>query len=182
VLKTHATHLIVTIAGEGQPLDRIRLLTMVTAAIVATCPQTVGVFWTEAGLVPQPPLFREFATEMLPDGWPVHIWVDFRAGQGPDGKMMGFTHGMGSLGHMDFETQNSSESPGELRERLITLCGYVLEHGPVIRDGDTVGQDAREKIQVKYGPSAFGNDGQVMRLDYSTVSASNGNKPWWKFW
>jgi Domain of unknown function (DUF4261) len=68
--------------------------------------------------------------------------------------------------------------PGELRERFHGLANYVLENGPVIRDGDTIGEDANEKIQVVYADSAFGHEGKVMRLVYTPQQ----KKPWWRFW
>jgi hypothetical protein len=44
-------------------------------------------------------------------------------------------------------------------------------------DGDTIGEDANERIRVVYAKSAFGHEGQVMRLQYETPE-----KPWWKLW
>jgi hypothetical protein len=154
------------------------MLTQVIAAILTTCPQSIGVYWGDATLVVPRELFREFATEMLPEVLPLPIWVDFRVGPGHDGKMAGLTTGMKALGHMELETLNSPESPGELRERLMDLCAYLLQNGPVIKDGHTVGQSAEEKIRVVYSPSSFGHEGRVMRLDYSTAE----KKPWWKVW
>ncbi len=178
VLKSHATHLIVTVTGDEDPIERLRLLTQVTTSILATCPEALGVFWTHAAMVVQPPLFRDFATQILPNALPLYIWVDFRVGKSPSGKSMGFTTGMQSLGHMEFETQDSPEPPGELRERFHGLANYVLENGPVIRDGDTIGEDANEKIQVVNADSAFGHEEQVMRLVYTPQQ----KKPWWRFW
>ncbi len=178
-LRKHKQHLIVTVMGEQPVIEQCKLLTQVVAAILATCPQAIGVYWGSATLVIPNSLFRDFATEMLPDSLPIPIWVDFRAGPGDGGKMDGFTAGMKALGHMEIETLNSPESPGDLRERLMDLCGYLLQNGPVIKDGHTVGQSAEEKIRVVFSPSSFGHEGQVMRLDYSTVSSG---KPWWKFW
>jgi len=53
----------------------------------------------------------------------------------------------------------------------------VIEDNPVIKDGDTVGEDAIERIRVIYSNSAFGQEGKVMRLEYDQTSP---NKPWWK--
>ena len=153
----------------------------VVAAVIGTCPQTIGVYWGNATLVVSPPVFRSFAKEMLPDGLPLPIWIDFRVGPGENGKLVGFTHGMQSLGHKELETLNSPESPGGLRERLMDLCGYLLQNGPVIEDGHTVGHDANEKIRVTFTSSSFGHEGQVMRLDYSAADGG-GKKPWWKIW
>jgi hypothetical protein len=178
-LKQHRQHLIVTVMGEAGPIERSKLLTQVVAAVAVTCPQTIGIYWGNATLVISPPVFRDFAKEMLPDGLPIPVWIDFRVGQGENGKLIGFTHGMQSLGHMELETLNSPESPGDLRERMMDLCGYLLTNGPVIGDGHTIGRDANEKIRVIYSPSSFGHEGRVMRLDYGDVGVK---KPWWKVW
>jgi hypothetical protein len=109
----------------------------------------------------------------------LHIWVDFRVGKDGERTSSGFTAGMAALGLMELETQHCPEPPGELKDRLLGLAGYLLENGPVIRDGDTVGEDANEKIRVVYAPSSFGHEGRVMRLEYEKPSPQ---KPWWKLW
>lgn len=167
-LKNHTRHLIVTVLSENDAVGRSCLLTQVCASILATCDKAPGVYWCNATLLVPSGLFQDFATEMLPEGLPLYIWVDFRVGPSGDGRICGFTTGMAALGHMEFETESSPESPGELRERFFGLASYVLENGPVIRDGDTVGEDAEERIRVSHSESLFGNKGKVMRLEYST--------------
>ena len=178
VLRQHTSHLIVTVSSEASPLERAKLLSQVVASILATCQAALGVYWGDATLVISPKVFRDFAAQMLPDGLPLYIWIDFRIGRNPARGCSGFTTGLGALGHMEFETENSPEQAGELRERFFALACYLLENGPVIRDGDTVGEDANERIKVTYSPSAFGQRGRVMRLDYSSAV----QKPWWKVW
>lgn len=178
-LKPHKTHLIVTVSGEASPIDRARLLTQATAAIIAGCSAALGVYWGSAGLVISAAMFRDFAVQVLPVGPPVFVWVDFRIGQNEAGQAVGFTRGLADLGLREFEAPASPEPPGELRERLIGLAGYVLEHGLVIKDGDTIGDSATERIRVRYGPSHFGQPGQVMRLEYP---AGGEKKAWWKPW
>lgn len=136
----------------------------------------LGVFWTHAELVVQPPLFRDFAIEVLER--PLYIWLSLRAGKNAAGKTAGFTIGMESLGHMEFETEDASDSPGDLRERFLALANYVLDNGPVIRDGDTIGEDANERIKVVYAKSAFGREGKVMRLEYAPVKKKARWRPW----
>ena len=171
VLKPHRAHLLVTILFKDSrtPIEKSKLLTQVTAAVLKTCDAALGVYWCNATLVIQPELFREFAVEILPVGPPVHIWVDFRIGRNEQGKMSGFTTGLQALGHMELETLNSPERPSELRDRFEGLIHYLLEHGPVIKNGDTIGEDANERIKVIYSQSAFGHAGKVMRLDYEPV-------------
>jgi hypothetical protein len=178
-VKKHKIHWIVTVNGELDPLSLSRLLTQATAASMAACEAAIGVYWGNATLVIPKNIFIDFAKDVLPHGPPLHIWVDFRVGKDSDTSSSGFTAGMKALGHMEFETKGSPEPPGELRERLLALAGYVLENGPVIRDGDTVGEDAEERIRVVYSNSSFGHESKVMRLVYETASQK---KPWWKLW
>jgi hypothetical protein len=180
-MKKHTQHLIVTVSSEASPVERARLLTQVVAAVIGAGQGVVGVYWGDATLVVSPPVFRDFAVEVLPHGPPLHIWIDFRVGKGDNGKSAGFTTGLAALGHMEIETLNATDPPGELRDRLIGLAGYLLENGPVINDGDTVGEDENERIRVVYSNSAFGHEGRVMRLDYSAVQPQ-AKKKWWKRW
>jgi hypothetical protein len=166
-LRACTAHLIVTVLSDAGPVERARRLTQVAAAILATCPEAPGVFWTNAELIVPSNLFQEFTTQILPQGPPLYAWVDFRVGSAGKGRSSGYTNGLKAFGQMEFETDNATESPGDLRERLFSLASYVLTQGAVIRDGDTVGQNARERIRVVYGPSRFGLPGQVMRLDYA---------------
>lgn len=172
VLRPHKAHLLVTVMFHEQPspIEKSKLLTQITAAILHTCDAALGVYWCNATLVIPPELFREFAVRILPLGPPIHIWVDFRIGPNEQGTMAGFTTGLEALGHMEIETLNSPEPPGELRDRFEGLIAYLLENGPVIRDGDTIGEDVNERIKVVYSPSSFGHDGTVMRLDYESSS------------
>jgi hypothetical protein len=176
VLRKHTNHLILTVSGDEPPKERLKLLTQVTTAILATCPEAVGVFWSHATLVIPPKVFREFAIQMT--DMPLYLWIDFRVGKGPTGKSIGFTTGMQSLELMELETEDSPELPGELRERLFGLAVYLGLNGPVIKDGDTIGESARERIKIVYADSAFGHEGKVMRLEYGGA----GKKPWWQFW
>ena len=167
-LRDHTDHLVVTVMGPEDALTQATLLTQTCAAILGTCKNAPGVYWGNATLVVPSQLFQEFAVDILPKGPPIHIWVDFRVGKNDDGTCSGFTTGLQALGFMEAETENATESPGELRERFIALAGYLLENGPVIQDGNTVGGSADEKIRVVFSDSKFGHEGKVMRLEYGS--------------
>lgn len=164
-MKAHRKHIIVTVSMDGDAIERLKTLTQATCALVASCESAVGVYWCDSQVVMSPQMFREFAIKLLPDGLPLYVWVDFRVGK-KDGRTAGYTTGLSALGHMELETLTSDEPPGELRERLYGLANYVIECGRVIRDGDTIGEDADERIRVVYAKSSFGRAGRVMRLDY----------------
>lgn len=174
-LKPCVGHLIVTIyTDHGSPVHRATQLTRFCTAILASCPEAPGVMWGSAAHLVPSKVFQEFATSVMDAGPPWYIWADFREGQVAPGKVSGFTRGLSEFGLMDFEAEQTPEPPGELRERFFALANYLMENGPVIKDGDTIGEDANERIRVVYSRSAFGNDKPVMRLQYEPVTKKKG--------
>lgn len=164
-MQAHEKHMIVTVSADGDAIERLKVLTQATSALAASCDASVGIYWCDSQVVMSPEMFRDFAVTLLPDELPLYIWVDFRVGK-KEGRTAGFTTGLSALGHMEIETRSSEEPPGELRERMFGLANYLIESGPVIQDGDTIGEDADERIKVVYSDSSFGQSGRVMRLVY----------------
>lgn len=177
-VKEHRAHLVVSLSTGLNEIDRSILLTQATAAVLAGCDQAMGVYWGNARLLVPKQIFIEFAEKILPKGPPLDIWVDFRIGWQTKQTSAAFTTGMEALGHMELEAGDWPEKPSELRDRLQELARYLLENGRVIKDGDTIGEDASEKIRVVYAPSNHGHEGLVMQLRYESLPA----KPWWKLW
>ena len=119
------------------------------------------------GRIVQPELFRRVAIEVLKDGPPVMIWIDFQIGwREYRVNSAGYTRGLAQFGLKEFETLDAPEKPSQLRARLEALAAYQLKTGGAVRDRDSVGQDARERIQVVQGPATFEIDGPVLRLVY----------------
>lgn len=176
-VQTHRAHLIVTVLSGRKEVEQSILLTQATTAVLAACDDAIGVYWGNATLLVPKALFVEYAEKMLPHGPPLDIWVDCRVGWRTGKTSAGFTTGMAALGHMELEAHDWPQKPSELRERFQELARYLLEHGPVIKDRDTIGQDAREKIRVVFTQSTYGNTGRVMELRHEGSA-----KPWWKIW
>jgi hypothetical protein len=176
-VQAHQEHWIVTVKADVEPLDLAILLSQVTAAAMDACSTAIGVYWGNAAMVIPKEMFLEAAYELLPDGRPIDMWVDVRLGPKEDGTCSAFTKGMSAFELMEFETTAAPEEPVELREWLLSLCGYLIENGPVIKDGETVGRSASEKVTVTYSPSKYGLQGKVMRLDFNAKP-----KKGWAFW
>jgi len=131
-VKQHTIHWIVTVNAGLPPVELSTLLTQATAAALAACPAAIGVYWGNATLIIPKHIFIDFAREILPQGPPLHIWVDFRVGKNSDETCAGFTAGMNALGHMEFEALESPEPPGELSRTVdgtgSLCCGERTSH------------------------------------------------------
>lgn len=170
-LQAHQVHTIISVSGELSPLEIATCLTQVSAALLLASPDALGVYWHNASQLVLKELFCDFAREILPLGPPLTIWVDTRTGWLDENHShsAGYTRGLRALGLMEMETLSASETPADLRDRFESIAGYLLENGPVIQDGDTLGESAQERIRVQYADSAFGLEQQVMRLMYEAL-------------
>jgi len=175
VLRNHATHFIVTVNTGDGPIEQSRFLTEVCASLLASCPQALGVLWINASMLIPRELFLSSSYEARLDKLPMHLWVNCHVGVNEQGKHCGSTIGLGQLGHMDIETSDSPEPLADLYERLAGLAQYLLDNGPVIQDGDTVGESHAERISIVYGKSLFDPErGQVMHLEYRQQPKKKG--------
>jgi len=162
------SHLIVTVISEAEAVEAATQLTKVTAAILGGCEHAAGVLWFNAALIVPKAPFLEMCETVLPCEPPVDIWVDFRVGRDGDHGSTGFTQGLRALGLMELEARQVPETVADLRDRLQNLARYLVENGPVIGDGHSLGYNAEERIRIVYGSSGFGSEGQVMHLHYET--------------
>jgi hypothetical protein len=165
-VKRHRSHLLITMTGgTADPVRRRLILTAVTA-LAAKQPGVMAVYWGEATLVIYPPVFVNMAEKInSPQAPPLYLWVDLRALRNDDGTTGLFTTGLSPLGHMEIEIPRIEMEPGDLREWLLNIMYYLLENGPVLKDGQTIGMSAEQQIRIRHCPSSFGHPGKVIRLE-----------------
>ncbi|MHB0768802.1 DUF4261 domain-containing protein [Bradyrhizobium sp. 5.13L] len=158
VAARHRGHMIVSLLGKAaQPLVAARITTAVIGALIATVPECCGVVW--AGQVARPAdLWRETSIRSFapyPD-YPFRLWVDilpFRSGA----KIGVVTMGLSAFVDREIEFVSGKLALSALLDNVAGLSVYLIEHGSVVKDGDTIGASASERIQVRYKNSdAFG--------------------------
>ena len=158
VAARHRGHLIVSMLGRSeQPLVAARGTTAVIGALIATMPEACGVVW--AGRVARPAeLWLETSRDAFapyPD-YPFRLWLDilpFRSGA----KIGAVTMGLSAFVDREIEFVTAKLTLSALFDKVAGLSAYLIEHGSVVKDGDTIGASASERIQVRYTNSdAFG--------------------------
>lgn len=155
-------HIVVSVSGS-RTLDVHRALTRLVVAVLRVVgDDALGVYWGSAGLIVKADAFINLAAEKTP----VMLWVDFRAmANKKKSETSLITFGMAELGVPELEIPVSTKPVGELRLFAMNLAAYVIERGPVIADGHTVGGTTDEKILVRHAPSMIERPGPVYRLE-----------------
>jgi hypothetical protein len=165
-VKQHRSFLLITMTGGAEDPVRRRLTLTAVTALAAKQSGVMAVYWGDASLVIFPQLFVNMAEEFTtPQSPPLYLWADLRAFRNEDGTTGLFTIGLAPLGHMEIEIPRIKMESGELREWLLEIVRYLLEKGPVLRDGQTIGMSAEQRIRIRHCPSIFGHAGQVIRLE-----------------
>ena len=169
VLGRHSSHLIVTALGDyDHSWQRALRLSEVMAACIEAFEGSLGVYWGHASVVHAPEFFlqgvREAGDEMT--SLPVELWTGFLRTERDDKTADMYTDGLDVFGCMEFEIVASQQSMEEMFEMLIGMARYVIFHGNVIRDGDTVGGNADEMITTQYSHSVIGRPSRVVAVDF----------------
>ncbi|QRK05782.1 DUF4261 domain-containing protein [Archangium violaceum] len=164
-LKAHLGHVLVAVLAPG--LDRVStmlLLTRVVAAVAATADAS-GVYWGEGPVVNAPEDFIEETRRTSRERLPLYLWLAFQLARNPDGSFTLCTSGMKSFELMELELVACRTKPAELVDRAFNFAHYLLDHGPVLKDGDTIGLSAQERFRVRHLPSVVEPSRTVYRID-----------------
>jgi len=107
----------------------------------------IGVLWGSV-LMPSSTFKAEFATTFK-GAVPFSLWVLIQFSKQPNGNILISTLGMRDFGLMEIETESSL--PLDRTYDLVRKFGsYVLASGPVVKDGETMGHTADERIKVRH--------------------------------
>lgn len=162
----HGAHLLVTLLGDGDMLDKARLYVKITSALLA---QDKAIALYSEGAVYQPKMFRECADIMkngsLQNSFPILNLVWF--GIYGDGKNSGiYTYGLRRFGKEEIEVYVPADSAdlNAIRNFLVSVTAYVLCEDVILRDGETIGFSEEQKLPIKVSPG-LAVDGNTIKID-----------------
>lgn len=165
----HKGHLLLAMMkGQHTPIQRRLLLTELVAALARET-GVVGIFWPEGTLVHSPELFTKLVAGLSPEtGLPLWLWIDFRIAHKDDGSICLFTTGLKALGHLEIEAPEPKLDGQSLRELAFNIAHYLLENGPVLKDGNTLGISETTKLRVHHRPSMVKRAETVIQLEWES--------------
>ncbi|WP_456623825.1 MULTISPECIES: DUF4261 domain-containing protein [unclassified Bradyrhizobium] len=151
VAARHRGHLIVSMLGQSKrPLIAARITTAVIGALIATMRECCGVVW--AGQVARPAeLWRDMSSQSFAPfpHYPFTLWVDilpFQSGR----KIGAITMGLSAFVGREIQFDTGKLTLPALIDKVDGLSVYLIEHGNVVKDGDTIGAHENERFAVRY--------------------------------
>jgi hypothetical protein len=92
------------------------------------------------------------------------IWVGITIGKGDNGEINLFSRGLKDFGFPEFEVVDLKMPRDDAYYFLLDLAENIITSRDIIKEGDTVGRDANEKLKVNYIKSVFTENNNVMRI------------------
>lgn len=164
VTKTHQAHLLVALLGQGRsPVEVGKAFTKLCAAC-SKQPQALGVY--TAGTVFEPAFYQEVADWMKADNQalPLLDWIYIGLYRS-EGGFSAYTYGMEVFGKEEIEVLDALTTPGDLQEFVLNMVDYVLSADVILRDGETIGFSAEQKLAISRSPSEV-LEGMTLKIEY----------------
>ncbi|MGC4072069.1 MAG: DUF4261 domain-containing protein [Nibricoccus sp.] len=160
----HKAHLIVAASAEIEKKLLALALTRALSTILRSTVNSIAVYWGAGSIVTAKDPFCRFTASSNLAQLPLYLWIDFRCFPIGEGYAL-FTHGLKSLGFMEIEVSQSYLSAAETVGFVFNTAHYLLDFGPILKDGDTIGLSADQKIGITHVKSAHHPDQKVYHLE-----------------
>ncbi|MCA9068927.1 MAG: DUF4261 domain-containing protein [Planctomycetaceae bacterium] len=161
----HRSHVIVTnFGGEEQSPIESAITVSQLALVALSVFDGIGVYWGNACVCNSRPIFEDFCENMSEDHIPLPVWLRFQFVRSSDDEIGIYTLGMQQFGLMDIEVDRCQWDGEELFEFVSNIAHYLIQNGPVIGDGNTVGGSEEERILVRHLPSMTEEDRLVYKI------------------
>ncbi|MDU5145767.1 MAG: DUF4261 domain-containing protein [Paenibacillus dendritiformis] len=163
ITKTHVAQIILAVfTRSGSPLDSGRMYTKLAASCLKL-PNAIGLY--SSGTVFQPEFFVQLAEIMKSDDeFPLLNLVHFGLVRTESG-VSGYTVGLEHFGKDEIEVLDSQATPAELRDFLIYISAYVVEQDVTLRDGETIGFTAEQKLPITRSEGIY-VDGDSLKIEF----------------
>ncbi len=160
---THKAHVVASVLDTNlDKLDASLLLTDVVASLMDG--NAIASYWG-ASLQSRDAFLRQSAkiSRELPPAW---LWVNFRLSNDPEKGLSLSTQGMEEFDLREIEAKDVNRPGREVFSLLVGMSQYLISKGPVIKDGETIGDSPALNIRVRQGPSYWREGATVYRVTW----------------
>lgn len=162
VTKKHTAHIMMTVMGEGPILKKADFF--IKAATAAMKQKCVLGFYNN-GVVYQPEMYCECANAIKDNVIPILnlMWFGIYSDEEKAGI---YTYGMRQYGWEEFEiyVPRDKVDLNEIRNFVVDVVAFVLQNNEVLKDGETIGFTAEQKLPISIG-KAIALDGNSVKID-----------------
>lgn len=157
----HQAHVIVSVMKTD--LDRLDAALLQTDAVAALMDENAIASYWGASLHRREDVLAQ-SGGLSRSSPPVWLWVNFRLSNDKEKGWSISTQGMDAFGLMEIEARDVKRDGRATLGLLMNTAAYLVQKGPVIKDGETIGESAAQNIRVRHGPSYWREGATVYRI------------------
>lgn len=164
VVKTHKAQLIVSILSDTDDITAKAKL-YVKLAAAALKQENALAFYNEGAVFP-PYMYIDFCQPMKNGAIPILNLVWFGI-YGNEKEIGVYTYGMRRFGKQEMEVYVPRETAdlNRIRVFLLDIADYVLDGNVTLKDGETIGFSAEQKLPIKLS-KGIAVDGNTLKITY----------------
>lgn len=159
--QNHQAHLLVAILGKGSPMRAGELFVKIASTCLKAS-NALGIY--SCGTVWPSEDYIRLAMIMKDGEFPLTNLVFVGLYQNEKG-VSSWTNGLHAFGKEELEVIDSSQSPSEVYELVFNISSYILQQGAVLRDGETLGYSADQKLPIKLSQGVY-VEGQSLKIGF----------------
>jgi len=160
----HKGHIIVSIMDTGKNAVQENLLFSKIVSAVMNNSKSLGIYIGGRTLILKKEFYQANVDMMGEDDLPLYNWIYFGLRQ-EKGKQSVYTYGLADFGKKEMEIVDSDNSLEELGEMMSNLANYVIAYDVTLKDGETFGLSAEQKLKISESKGRF-LEGKTLKIKY----------------
>ena len=160
--REHQAHVMVAVVDKEHPPRQRGELYVKLVSTLLKAPNALGVYTN--GTVWLPDYFIRVSEDLKEGHLPLLDLVFVGLVQYEKG-ICGWTNGLRAFGKDELEIRDSQQSPQDVHELLLNISGYLIEEDVTLRDGETLGYTAEQKLHITRS-EGFNVEGMSLKIEF----------------
>jgi hypothetical protein len=160
----HKGHIVLSIMNSGKNPVQENLLFSKIASSVMNNSKSIGIYIGGRTLVLKKDFYQANVEMMSETDLPLYNWIYFGLRE-ENGKNSVYTYGLANFNKMEMEIIESNVSIEELNEMMFNLAHYVISYDVTLKDGETIGLSAEQKLRISESKGKF-LEGKTLKIEY----------------
>ncbi|MFV9484913.1 DUF4261 domain-containing protein [Christiangramia sp. ASW11-125] len=160
----YKAHIVLSLMNAGKNPVQENLLYSKIASAVMNNSKAIGIYIGGRTLVLKKDFYQANVEMMREEDLPLYNWIYFGLRK-ENGKQSIYTYGLADFGKMEMEIVESENSIEELDEMMFNLAHYVVAYDVNLKDGETIGMSAEQKLKISVSKGKF-LEGNTLKIKY----------------
>ncbi len=160
----HKGHIILSIMNAGKNPIKENILFNQIADSVLRNSKSIGIYIGGRTLLLKKEFYLFNSESMSEEDLPLYNWIYFGLRQ-ENGNQSVYTYGLTDFGKKEMEIVKSNKNLEELSEMMFNLSHYVIAYDVTLKDGETIGMSAEQKLKISESKGEF-IEGTTLKIEY----------------